>query len=122
MSRLPPPIVADKSGTNLYGGVPDGGVNRQNLLNKMLTGGKKGKKGGAPLQGSTLNQGSILVPNHNATPQTNTIQTNLVKISNQGVADRAHDNKVGGRRKKPKSRKKTKKTKKRRNTRKVVRK
>jgi hypothetical protein len=119
MSRgLPEQIKVNNSGTNLYGDVPDGGANRQNTLNKLLTGGKKDKKGGAQ-------EGTIVSQFHNASPETNATNVNLLKIAGQAQANSALDtkvNKVGGRRKKSKSRKKTKKTKKRRNTRKVVRK
>jgi hypothetical protein len=115
MSRLPSPLPQTNDGTNLYGDVNNSN-NRQVLLNKMLTGGKKG--GAPPIQGS------ILVPNHNASPKTIEIQTNLAKISNQGGADRALDKNVhkgGGQRKKSKKLRKSRKRK-RRNTRKKSRK
>ena len=121
MTGLPKPLQVNNGGTNLYGDVPDGGANRQNLLNKMLTGGKKDKKGGAPIQGS------VFVPHHNASPHLNSTQHNLLQIAGQAQANSALDDKVhkGGRRKKT-QRKKTKKLirkkRKSRNTRKKSRK
>ena len=112
MSRLPPPIKGDNGGTNLYASVPNGGAPRQLYMLKMLTGGKKGKKGGAQ---------QIPVPQFpNGGAAANLINKNLLQIAVQGGADRALDNakglKGGRRRRKTGKSRKRNKTHKRRKT------
>jgi hypothetical protein len=105
---LPAPIKVDTGGTNLYGSVPNGGADKQVQMLRMLTGGKKGKKGGSTDR--------LLVPQFpNGGQAANATMKNLFQIAGQSQANAVYDNKTGGgrRRRKPRKTKKMKRTHKR---------
>lgn len=107
---LPAPYKVDTGGTNVYGTVDTGGADaRQIQMLKMLTGGRKMKKGGAPLAPQTIDGGRIIVPQFpNGGAASNAIMTNLTQIAGQAQANSAFDQ-AGGRRRKTKKTKRSRK-------------
>jgi len=106
---LPQKLELNNGGTNVYKPPDMGGAAKQVQMLRQLTGGKnKNKKGGSD---------KIIVPqNPNANPSMNAINTALTQIAGQANANAKFDSKVGGgkRRRKTKkmkrSRKRSKKT------------
>ena len=106
---LPSSLKIDVSGTNPYGGVDQSGASKQVQMLKMLTGGRKMKRGGA-LQ--TVDGGKIIVPQFpNGGTAANQINANLMQISGQAKANSSFDAQKGGRRRR-RSTKKTKRSRK----------
>ena len=119
---LPAPIDVNTGGTNVYGTVDTGGADaRQVQMLRQLTGGRKMKKGGAPLAPQTIDGGKIIVPQFpNGGTAANQINVHLQQIAGQAQANSAFDQ-SGGIKRRKRSTKKMKRSLKRRRVHKKTR-
>ena len=110
---LPSSIKVDNGGTNPYTEVDQSGAYKQTQMLKMLTGGRKMKRGGAPLAPQTIDGGKIIVHQFpNGGTAANQINANLTQIAGQANANSSFDNSQKGGRRRRRSTKKTKRSRK----------